>query len=157
MIFHNLKGCDSHLIFTELSRFNNLKINVIPNGLEKHMAFTVNKNLVFIDSMQFMNSSLDKLVKNLRDEDFKYLSEEFSGEYLKLVKEKGIYPDECMNNFKRFSENELPDRSKFFSSLKDSGINEKEINRLNPTDADTSLSRGQLLRVQKNINYLTIR
>ena len=37
--------------------------------------------------MQFMNCSLDKLVKNLIDEDFKYLSEEYSGERLKLVKE----------------------------------------------------------------------
>ena len=47
------------------------------------MDFTVNKNLVFIDSVQFMNSSLDKLVKNLNAKDFKYLSEEFSGEKLK--------------------------------------------------------------------------
>ena len=31
------------------------------------MAFTINKNLVFIDSMQFMNFSLDKLVKSLND------------------------------------------------------------------------------------------
>ena len=76
--FHNLKGYDSHLIFKGLSRFNGLRINLIPNGLEKYMAFTVNKNLVFIDSIQFMNSSLDKLVKNLNDKDFKYLNEEFS-------------------------------------------------------------------------------
>ena len=34
------------------------------------------KNLVIIDSMQFMNSSLDKLVKNLSDKDFKYLVED---------------------------------------------------------------------------------
>ena len=39
--------------------------------------------------MQFMNSSLDSLVKNLSGNDFKYLSEEFSSEFLKLVKEKG--------------------------------------------------------------------
>ena len=45
-----------------------------------------------------MNCSLDELVKNLSDEDFKYLSEEFSGEYLKLVKEKGSYPYEYMNS-----------------------------------------------------------
>ena len=36
--------------------------------------------------MQFMNSSLDELVKNLSDEDYKYLVEEFSSENLKLLK-----------------------------------------------------------------------
>ena len=74
VIFHNLKGYDSHLIFSVFHKFN-LQINVIPNGLEKHMAFFLNKKLVFIDSMQFMNSTLDKLVKNLSDKDFKYLVE----------------------------------------------------------------------------------
>ena len=72
VIFHNLKGYDNHLIFSELNKFN-VKISAIPNGLEKYMAFFLGKNLVFIDSMQFMNFSLDKLVKNLVDEDFKYL------------------------------------------------------------------------------------
>ena len=80
VIFHNLKGYDSHLIFKELSKFNGLKINGIPNGLEKYMAFTLNKNLIFIDSMLFMNSGLNELVKNLNDKDFKYLSEEFRDE-----------------------------------------------------------------------------
>ena len=78
------------MIFKELRKFN-VKISVIPDGLGKYMAFTINKNLVFIASMQFMNSSLDKLVKNLSDEEFKYLSEEFSDEQLKLVQEKEIY------------------------------------------------------------------
>ena len=112
VIFHDLKGYDSHLIFKELSKFN-VKISVIPNGLEKYMVFIINKNLVFVDSMKFMNSSLDKLVKNLNDKDFKYLSEEFSDEQLKLVKEKRIYPYEYMNSFKRFSEDELPNKSNF--------------------------------------------
>ena len=61
------------------------------------MAFTLNKNLISIDSMLFVNSSLDKLVKNLTDKDFVYLSEKFSGEQLKLVKEKSVYPYEYMN------------------------------------------------------------
>ena len=38
------------------------------------MAFILNKNLVFVDSMRSMNSSLGKLVKNLSDNDFKYLT-----------------------------------------------------------------------------------
>ena len=50
------------------------------------MSYTLNKNIVFIDSMLFMKSSLDKLVKNLSNKDFKPLSEEFSGEKLELVK-----------------------------------------------------------------------
>ena len=91
------------------------------------MAFTINRNLVFIDSMQFMNSSLDSLVKNLSDNDFKYLSEEFSGQLLKLVKQKGVYPYEYMDSFKKFSENKLPDRCKFFSSLKDKCIGERQV------------------------------
>ena len=90
------------------------------------MAFTINANLVFIDSMQFMNSSLDSLINNLSDNDFKYLSEEFKGEFLELVKQKGVYPYEYMDSFKKFSENKLPDRCKFFSSLKDVCISEKD-------------------------------
>ena len=52
------------------------------------MAFFLSKNLVFIDSMQFLNFSLDKLVKNLPDEDFKYLIEEFGSKNLELLKQK---------------------------------------------------------------------
>ena len=128
-IFHNLKGYDSRVIFKELRKFNGLKISVIPNGLERYMRFTLNKNLIFIDSMLFMNSSLDKLVKNLSDKDFKYLGEEFSDEQLKLVKEKGIYSCEYFNSFKKFNETKLPDIFEFFSSLKNCGINEKEYQR----------------------------
>ena len=53
------------------------------------MAFFFGKNLVFIDSMQFMNSSFDELVKNLSDKDFKYLIEEFSSKNLEILKQKG--------------------------------------------------------------------
>ena len=108
VILHNLTGYDSHLIFKELSKFN-CKVSVIPNGLEKYMSFTLNNNIVFIDSMLFMNSSLDKLVKNLRCKYFKYLSEEFSGEKLELVKKKVAYPYEYFDSFKKFKEGKLPD------------------------------------------------
>ena len=87
------------------------------------------KNLVFIDSMQFMNSSLDKLVKNLSDEDFKYLVEEFGSKNLELLKQKGAYPYEYMDSFKRFGEEKLPDRKCFYSSVKDgtTGDNGKKL------------------------------
>ena len=74
--------------------------------------------LVLIDSMQFMNSSLDKLVKKLSDEGFKYLVEECGSGNLELLKRKDAYPYEYMNSFERFNEKRLPARKYFFSSTK---------------------------------------
>ena len=47
VIFHNLRGYDVHL---KICKFDK-KLSVIPNGLEKYMAFKLRKNLVFIDSI----------------------------------------------------------------------------------------------------------
>ena len=69
--------------------------------------------------MQFMNSSLEKLVKSLSDSDFKYLTEEFVSENLKFLKQKDAYPYECMDSFKRVSEEKLPDKDCFYRSVKD--------------------------------------
>ena len=71
-----------------------MDINVIPNNyMEKYMAFILGKHLVFIDSLQFMSSSLDKLVSNLPNDVFKYTSEEIKNDNkLKLMKQKGVYP-----------------------------------------------------------------
>ena len=101
-----------------------MKINVIPYGLEKHMTFFLGRNLVFIDSMQFMNSILDKLAKNLSNEDFKYLVEEFGSENLEILKQKCTYPYEYMNSFKTVNEKKLPARKYFFSSTKKGRIDD---------------------------------
>ena len=106
---HNLKRCDSHLIINEIGKIN-VKVDVIPNVLEKYMAFTVNKNLVFIDSKQFIDSSLEKLVKNLSDDEFKHLAEELGSENLKLL---NACPYEYMDSFERFSEKKFPVKNVF--------------------------------------------
>ena len=108
----------------ELGKFN-LKLNVIPNGLEKYMSFSINNKLSFIDSFQFLSSSLDSLVKNLGKDDFKYLSQEFDNNVLDLVKQKGFYPYEYMSDFEKFKE-ELPKKENFYSSLTGKKINDKE-------------------------------
>ena len=55
------------------------------------MATILNKNIVFIDSMKIMSSSFEKLVKNLSDEDFKYLTQEFGPKNLEFLKQKDVY------------------------------------------------------------------
>ena len=51
-----------------------------------------------------MNSTIEKLVKNLSDNDLKYLTEEFDSKNLELLKQKGAYPHEYMDSFKKFGE-----------------------------------------------------
>lgn len=87
VIFHNLRGYDSQFIMQEIGEIakrhtykNNkgedkqMDINVIPNNIEKSMNFTLSRYLVFLDSFQFMSSSLDKLANHLPQEAFKYTS-----------------------------------------------------------------------------------
>ena len=124
VIFYNLKGYEGHLIMSEIGKFN-VKVDAIPNGLEKYMAFTINKNLVFIDSKQYMNSSLEKLVKNLSDDGFKHLTQEFGSEDLKLLKQKDAYPYEYMGSCKNIFWKKLPDKKNFYKSLKDGATNDK--------------------------------
>ena len=63
VVFYNLNKYDSHLIMQEQGKFN-LKINAMPNGLEKYMSFSINSKLSFIYCFSFLSSSLDRLVKN---------------------------------------------------------------------------------------------
>ena len=58
------------------------------------MNFAINNNLFCIDSMQFMNSSLDALVKDLPNNEFKYLQKKISSDLLELVKQIAVYPYE---------------------------------------------------------------
>ena len=72
--------------------------------------------------MQFMNSSLEKLAKNLSHKDFRYLIEEFGSKNWELLKQKGAYSCEYMDSFKRFNKNKLPTKKYFYGSTKDEKI-----------------------------------
>ena len=97
----------------KLGKFN-LKINVIPNGLEKYMSFSINNKLSFIDSFQFLSSLLDSLVKNLSNDYFNYLSQKFDNNVLDLVKQKRFYSYEYMSDFEK-SKKQLASKEKFYS------------------------------------------
>ena len=99
----------------ELGKFN-LKINVIPNGLEQYISFSVNNKTGFIDSFQLLSSSLDTLVKNVSNDDFKYVSQEFDNNVLDLLKQKMFYPYEYMSNFGKFKQ-QPSSKEKFYSLL----------------------------------------
>ena len=66
---HNLRSYDAHLILSAVKP-RHWKISVIPNNTEKYTSFTI-RDVTFIDAMQFMMSSTEKLSKNVTDDKLK--------------------------------------------------------------------------------------
>ena len=139
VIFHNLRGYDSHFIMQEIGAIvekhaykNNkgeekkMNINAIPNNMEKYMAFMLGNHLTFIDSFQFMSLSLDELVSNLPAEALKYTNKRFQKEKLNLMTRKGIYPYDYMDSFEKFNKTELPTKEEFYSILNNEHISDKD-------------------------------
>ena len=126
VIFHNLKGYDSHFIIKKLGK--NFNISVIAQNFEKYISFTIDA-LKFLDSFQFMSSSLDKLSNNLTKDKFIYTDLEFKDltpTELELLKRKGVYPYSYMDSFNRFDETELPPIKKFRNELNNTEISDSE-------------------------------
>ena len=139
VIFHNLRGYDSHFLMQEIGaivkkhtyknykgREMEMQINAIPNNMEKYMAFMLGDHLVFLDSFQFMSLSLDKLVSNLPKDDLKYTSQAFKGRRLELMTRKGVYPYDFMDSFEKFNQKELPTKEDFYSILNDQHISDED-------------------------------
>ena len=99
MFLHNLRGYDGHLIMSALGvseAVKNQTISCIPN-----MTFS---RLQFIDSFQFVNSSLDRLSANLQTEDLVMTSRGVSDSELALLRRKGVYPYDYVDSYERFGD-----------------------------------------------------
>ena len=92
IIFHNLKNFDSHIIITALKPNLFKKISIIPQNLEKFIAFSAD-SFIFLDSFAFLPSSLDMLSSNLSEEDKEHLALQlFEKEDLPFISNKGTLP-----------------------------------------------------------------
>ena len=167
VIFHNLKNYDSHHLISAIGRTEEKKtavtdkngkpimykdsegkdkprtvtdggISAIVQNMEKLISFSWGQ-FRFVDSFAFLNSSLDKLVKNTPNKDLRitrqqypnrcYLSQSrrlLNDKKFDLVTRKGVYPYEYMDSFERFDETCLPPQEAFYSSLSDEGITDDD-------------------------------
>ena len=123
VIFHNLKGYDGHLLMQAMARVRG-EIKCIATNTEKYISFSLG-NLRFIDSVNFLLSSLDKLVKGSYEFPImkKLMPEENKRQ---LLLKKGICPYEYLDSFEKFGETKLPEKEKFYSNLSDKGITDEE-------------------------------
>ncbi|GFY22228.1 uncharacterized protein TNCV_3298711 [Trichonephila clavipes] len=113
-------------------------IDVIPNNEEKYISFSkeVGAKMVdvkegkqvkisgiklrFLDSFRFMASSLDNLVKNVKE--FRETSKYFPKDKLNLVTRKGVYPYDYMDSWQKCDETKLPKQKDFYNKMNESDI-----------------------------------
>ena len=108
-----LRGYDSHLSIQEIGKFNTYN-NVIPNNMEKYMAFMIG-NLIVTDSFQFMDKSLSDLADDLPKDSFYHTKKEIGTENAELIIRKGVYSYDYMDDFNKFKEEGLPSIKKNYS------------------------------------------
>ena len=96
--FHNFSNYDCHMFFKRSVDLKNYKVKfkIIPKTNENYIS--VNYGCIrFIDSNRILSERLDKLVKNLDEDDFNFLKKEFPDKWHKLHK-KIAYPYQFFNN-----------------------------------------------------------
>lgn len=125
VIFHNLRGYDSHHIIKALDPKGD-EVTAIPLTGEKYLSFSVGDYL-FLDSASFLNASLETLVDNLRKSDvnsFVFSRAHFGDKAIKMM-EKGVYPYDYVTDDSVFSKG-LPTADKFYNRLNDEHVNEDD-------------------------------
>ena len=140
VFFHNMGGYDGHLIFQDISKLD-LKSSpqLIAKSLENYTAIKFG-SLEIKDSLNFLSSSLDKLVKNLKVKAEGSLNQCFPNTYryfkenCKGVQDKGfemltrklVFPYDYMDDWSKMEETRLPPKEKFYSSLSGKHITDEE-------------------------------
>ena len=128
--FHNFSNYDCHMFFKKLVdlKKEKVKFKIIPKTNEQYISVKYGC-IRFIDSYRFLSESLDKLVKNLDEDDFKILKKEFPDKWQYLNKTLA-YPYEYFNSIDDYKKpvNDLK-KEDFFSKLKNDYPDDDEIER----------------------------
>jgi hypothetical protein len=129
LFIHNFRGYDQHLIIRALGDFDDVKIGVIGQTLEKYIMVKWSKHIQMKDSLMFLQASLDSLVactKKSGVQNFVHLAKETHADLIPLLLRKGVSPYDYMNSLERMKETQLPAREHFRSTLTDSEISEED-------------------------------
>ena len=93
--------------------------------MERYLSFTIDI-LRFIDSLQFMNESLEKLCKNLRPEDFVHTVRHSPPDKYEMLIRKGLFCYDYWDGPQKADETSLPPREAFYSRLTEEHITEED-------------------------------
>ena len=126
---HNCRRYDTHLVMQQIGAVANeynLDVDCIPKSTENYVMFSLKMppinqyikhwKIIFMDSFQFLPSSLDSLTNNLLNSGsikFQLMNYHFEAKVLDLLLRKGIYQYEYMDNWAKFDEQQLPPKEGF--------------------------------------------
>jgi len=141
VVFHNFKCYDAHqLIKHGIGKFKHWKLNVIPQTKEKFMSLTakipvgttkdgrpVHFSVIFLDSYQFMSSSLASLVNNLDSLPFtEVLKRDYPNLTNDTIKRKGVFPYSYLDSLAKLHGSFLPSREAFRNDLTGESCSEED-------------------------------
>lgn len=132
VVFHNLKGYDANHLMCAMGRYaKTLQLKCLPLTVEKYICFDLGPNLHFIDSLQFLNASLNTLVANLASADggarFAQLNAHFRDpEEADLLRRKGVYPYSHVTEARTLEETDLPPKEAFFNDLSQEHVSDED-------------------------------
>ena len=141
VIFHNFRGYDGHIILKHgIEKMKHWKLSVIAQTNEKFMTLRADVpvstrkdlsltyfQLVFLDSFQFMASSLSALVQNLKSIPItQHLKEEYPLLHDETLNRKGVFPYSYLNSLERLNETCLPSIEAFTNDLSGAKCSESD-------------------------------
>jgi hypothetical protein len=134
VVFHNLRGYDAHHILLELA--NDAEpddIDCIANTSEKYLSFTIKKPqtvpLRFIDSVQFMPSSLEQLITNNReDPNAVHTAMDTLPQIIRET--KGTFAYDWFDSLEKLNHTSVPSQGDFFNKLSNKHISNEDYDTI---------------------------
>ena len=142
IFFHNLRGYDMHHLCKHgFGNFPSWTLSPIPTTREKYLALTaqikvgaqptngrdINFCVKFLDSFQFLSTSLAKLASTLpKFEHALNLIHEYPNVTRDIIERKGLFPYEYFNSLDRLSDMQLPSKPHFYDSLSEQHVTDEE-------------------------------
>lgn len=152
VIAHNGGKFDSKFVIDGYSPDFFRNISILPKTSENYLSIKMKaKNsqygLIFMDSMNFLSSSLDKLSKELKDSahEFKILTSflrdaGYNTKTIENVKQKGVFPYQYLSSIDKLTEPSLPPIDSFYSHLTEKSISQEEYSFAHQVFSDASCS-----------------
>lgn len=133
VFMHNLSAYNAYIVIEPLAKFGwgDAPISIIPDNTEKYISFskrmTPKITLRFLDSLRFMQASLQKLVETLPQSEMHITRAASPDETeFQLLTRKGVFLYEYLDSMEKLKETGLPDISAFTSTLTGDTVSESE-------------------------------